>query len=750
MILRFLKSKIKILTLISGLTLVLLAAIFGLCWVFLKVPEINFPVSPTLLDSQGRIIYSGLARDGQWLWPEKLPNMGLWLKSMTVSIEDKRFFSHHGVDLLAVLRAMGQNIKDLRIVSGASTITVQTIKLLSPPDKRTFGTKIKEFILALKLERLYTKDEILEIYLNIAPFGGNIKGAAAASYAYFHKSPADLSLGESVTLIAILRGPSVYRPDRYPEKLQARRDLLLERLYEKSQITLSQKTAAMGEPVLPRREPIPQNIPHLANLVLERYERAWVWGAEDYDGLYLTINSSLQAQLEKRLLAALEQFPQEVTGAAAVTDNSGRLLAYVGNARPKGPYGYVDCALAKRSPGSTLKTFVYLAAMEEGRLIPASLLADTPLGLEGMAPRNFDEKHRGPVSVKTALSESLNVPAVRVLRLIGNSKALEVLKRAGFTLDSKRDYGDSLILGGCEVTLWQVLAAYGTLARQGQNPGLRLLEKENPPQKLQEVFTPQAAWLTNEILREPGRLPRGLADDGLAFKTGTSHGFRDAWFAVYSGSYTAVFWLGDPTGQGHRNLSGLKALAEPAVLFMRDLGAVPPWPKAPAGLSVFRACPVSGEPAGPFCPDSQLAYRLTSLAKTHPCRLHVRENGQTVLKWPRDLAGFMAKNGAVKGNQKWAFITSPPPGGVIRQERETEAMPLKSEGTVGPVYWYMDGEFLAASLPGQTPVWPLKAGRHLLSLVDRKNQTAHSEFTVIKAPPEENIPVIRLKPAESY
>jgi penicillin-binding protein 1C len=700
------------------------------------------------LDREGRLFYAQLAADDHWLWPVGYEDMGPWLPKIAVAAEDGRFWAHPGLDPLALARALAQNLWNWKIVSGASTVTVQTIRLLQPAP-RTLGNKAKEFIQALKLERRLSKREILEMYLNLAPFGGNLKGVGAASWAYFRKRPADLSLAESAVLIAALRGPALYRPDWRPGRAKARRDLLLSRLAQKGAIAAAEAEAARREPLVAARHPAPQKAPRFAEWVLKSHPRPWVWGGPDYLGLATSMNLAYQERLEFRLTQALGPYPSRISGAGALLDNAtGQILAYVGNARPNGPAGYVDLAQARRSPGSALKPFVYLEAMAQGLIVPATLLADTPLGLDSQAPRNFDRLYRGPVTAKMALANSLNAPAVRVGRWLGLEKVRLALEKAGFSFDPGRDYGDSIILGGGEVTLLELLRAYAILARGGESLELRVAfgsagPAQKAPQPGREVFSPEAAWLVNEALTEPTRLPLSLAGDGWAFKSGTSHGYRDAWLAIYGPVRTAVFWLGDPKGAGSPDLSGLKALGPAAVLFFRDIGPGPAWPAAPGGLEKHEVCLLSGEPLGPFCPEGRSAYRLRAHAKTLPCRVHVRQNGRVVAAWPPELAGYMA-NLEFQGSPR-PKVVSPFPGTVIRYPGPGAGVPLKSEATVGPVYWFVDGEFFQAVGPGRTPVLPLTPGPHRVSLVDDRDQTAYSDFTVVGGSLEPEIPVLRLK-----
>jgi penicillin-binding protein 1C len=329
-----------------------------------------------------------------------------------------------------------------------------------------------------------------------------------------------------------------------------------------------------------------------------------------------------------------------------------------------------------------------------------------------------------------ALSESLNVPAVRVLRLIGYQRASKILEMVGITLVKGRHYGDSLVLGGAEVSLWQLLKAYGILARGGMevNPSL------NPAtiQSNQQILSPGATWQINQSLVNDSRLPLGLRGDGLAFKTGTSHGFRDAWLAVYNPDHTVVLWLGDPSGAPHEGLSGLKTLAVPAINVMRDLGRKTSWPGPPSDLESFKACSLSGEPIGPDCPGSKMAYRLLDKVKSHPCRIHVRRQGERFTLWPPELVAYMKRLNTKEGpGRVQVRIVSPLPQGVFKLRADNEKLPLKSEGTLSPVFWFVDDEFYQVALDGQTPVLALKPGSHRVSLVDSRNVMAQSEFEVL-------------------
>jgi penicillin-binding protein 1C len=497
---------------------------------------------------------------------------------------------------------------------------------------------------------------------------------------------------------------------------------------------------------------MPRHNLHLAALLLTgRDPGRWRWGAEGFRGLPTHIDPQAQAALERALSLSLSPFPGEVTGAGAIMEaGTGRILAYLGNARPQGPAGQVDCAQARRSPGSALKPFIYMEAFAGGRLNPLSLLADTTLSLSGLAPRNFDLRYRGPVSAGQALSQSLNVPAIRVLGQIGQDRAKEALRRAGISVSAGSYYGHSLALGGLEASLVELLRAYGGLAGQGRLPDIsfspedREEGRERYLSRVPEDFSGSdsflsdralsqaAAYLVTGSLRDDSRLPLGLAGDGLAFKTGTSHGFRDAWFCVYDAQRVMVLWLGEPQGQGRPGLSGMSALSAQAVGLMRQLGRSRNWPPPPRALEPYRACPLSGEPAGPHCPGAVIGWRIKALANFHPCRLHRRQAGRPVVVWPPELAAYMleAEGRAGADSLTGLRVVSPVAGRRFLARGETASLPLKAEGGRGDLWWYLDGEFFGRSRPQESRLASLPPGPHTVSVIDGRNRPAISSFTV--------------------
>ncbi|MDR0338787.1 MAG: transglycosylase domain-containing protein, partial [Desulfovibrio sp.] len=457
------------------------AALFvsaALVWQYTPDPLpalLSRPVSPVLLDSDGELIHARLSLNEEWRLPVPLEAMGTWLPRVLVAVEDKRFYDHHGIDFLALGRALVQNAASGRVLSGASTITSQLVRL-GTPRPRTLLAKTMEFVGALKLEARLEKEQILELYLNHAPFGGPIRGVEAAARLYFGKRAKDLSLGEASLLVGLLKGPTAYRPDKNPWAALNRRQQIIALVAKQIAFPADLRTLALEEPLPAFRPSMPSRARHFADLAFKTLP-------PEGGVVPSSLDTRAQDLLEQSLRERLAFAGPDVTAAGIIVDNrSSSIIAYVGNALfdPERGRHWVDCALAPRSPGSTLKPFIYLAAMDSGRIIPEGLLADTPLRLGGEAPRNFSLRYRGPVTVKTALADSLNTPAVRVLRMVGVNRGLARLRQAGFAhlTRNDEDYGDSLVLGAGEVTLLELARAYSALARLGDDRPLLLRARQ--------------------------------------------------------------------------------------------------------------------------------------------------------------------------------------------------------------------------------------------------------------------------------
>ncbi len=734
-----------------ALALAALIAVSGVAALLLATPSPlpdvrTWPVSPALLDARGELFHARLSSREEYCLPVPLDRMGPWLPLVAVAVEDKRFHGHFGMDILALARAVWQNLRAGTVVSGASTISSQVIRL-TYPSARTWRSKVREFAQAVNLERCLSKREILELYLNRAPFGGPVRGVEAASRSYFGKKAAELSLAESALLIGMLRGPSVYRPDKNPEKTLERRNAILRQLRLRGTIPEERLRLALLEKLPPGRSAIPKDHRHFADIAFRALPGGW-WEKGAHP-VRTTLDPFLQNALERRLHEQLRLFPPQITAAGGIMDNrTGALAAYVGNARfdLDERRQWVDCGNAPRSPGSALKPFVYLRAVEQGRLLPVSLLADTPLSFAGEAPRNYDRVYRGPVSAASALANSLNAPAVRVLRMAGGEAVLQSLRDAGFAhLDRPAGhYGDSLALGGCEVTLLQTLQAYSTLATLGLRRPMTPLAEKARPGRLGEsrLFSAAASFLITESLRETGRmspvLRQALLDQGraVAFKTGTSYGLRDAWTAAYTPALTVAVWLGDPEGRPHPGLMGLPVAAPMALAILRDIPVRPgeqTWYQPPENLERFTACALSGMPASPACPVRQQAWRIRDVTRTQPCAMHAVRAGGTETLLPAELEDYVTRRNTAFAAKERIDITAPLPGSTffITPLAAEQSIALACEGAKGNVYWFIDQEFFGPQKKGASLLWPLKPGKHDISLVDEAGNAASARFTVV-------------------
>jgi penicillin-binding protein 1C len=697
-------------------------------------------VSRVILDSDGKILSAYLSPRDEWCIPVSLDKMGRWTPKIAVEIEDKRFYRHGGVDFIALGRAAFDNLRSGRVVSGASTITAQLIRI-SDANPRTFRTKLIEFWGAMRVESEMSKDEILELYLNLAPFGGNIRGIEAASRAYFNKSASELSLGESTLLISLVRAPSRLRPDRYPERARSARDYRLKYLFDRMIISRENMESSEKEAVRGGRFNFPRNASMAAMHILKNS------GEERL--IISSINSRSQFLLEQTFKSALAGLPTAITVSGVIVDNeTASVLAYVGNARhgESHPGSQVDCGASPRSPGSTLKPFVYTRAFERGLLTPGSLLADTPLSFRGTAPRNYDQLYRGPVNARGALSLSLNTPAVRVLRMIGYPDALNTYARLGFTHidNSSTHYADSLVLGGCEVTLLELAAAYSALARGGIYKALNWTNDDKSGTK--KIFSTEASWITTNILQDERRLIplyQQLFKDNnqtIAFKTGTSHGLRDAWCAGYSRRLTIILWFGIPDGSPSDHLVGLNIAAPTMLRIFRDLWNSEENIKAtiPQGVFIRKVCALSGAPPGRYCRSVVNDYAIRDISSLKICEIHKIKDGAVVVEMPEELSRWAQLRGRVEEQNIGVKIIRPVRGGrFVAHAKSNEARLFFSAEGASPFYWYIDGKFAGVDSSGDGIFFNILKGPHRASVLSA-TQSDSVNFDVITSLREES------------
>ena len=544
----------------------------------------NLEYSHVVLDREGRLLRAYATTEGRWRLPVSERDVDPRFLKLLFTYEDKRFREHHGIDPLSMGRAAVQLVTRGQIISGGSTISMQVARLLEPRERRSLGAKMRQIVRALELESALGKDGVLALYLTLAPYGGNLEGVRAASLAYFGKEPRKLSLAEAALLVALPQSPELRRPDRFPTAARAARDRVLDRAALAGLMPRDEIARAKAQPVPHERKPLPVLAPHAADQVVllepDRREHR------------LTLDLFLQKNLQELAHERAQALGPDISVAILAVDNmTGEVRARVASADyfDLRRAGQVDMTQALRSPGSTLKPFIYGLGFEDGVIHPDTLIDDRPSRYGGYVPENFDLTFQGVVTVRRALQLSLNVPAVAVLNKIGVSRLGARLSQAGAVLVLPKGEAPGLAmgLGGVGVRLADLVMLYASLARQGE--ALALTERQQADLRMpHRLLDPVAAWYVGNILL--GAPPPDNAPSGrIAFKTGTSYGYRDAWAIGFDGRMTVGVWVGRPDGAPVPGLVG-RASAAPILFeaFARSGGAPAALPRAPRG-AIFAA-----------------------------------------------------------------------------------------------------------------------------------------------------------------
>jgi penicillin-binding protein 1C len=620
--------------------------------------------STVVVDRDGQVLRPYATSDGRWRLPATVESVDPRYVAALIAYEDKRFFDHPGVDLRALARAGWQLLRNGRVISGGSTLTMQVARLLEPRRERTLLVKLREIVRAIALERALTKQQILALYLSLAPYGGNLEGVRAASLAYFGKEPRRLTLGETALLVALPQSPEVRRPDRAPDTARRARDRVLERIAAAGIVEHDEIARAESESVPVARRPMPILAPHAADQAAA--------AAPGRKLHRLTIDASLQRTLEDLARERARTLGPDVSVAIVVVDNaSGEILARVGSADyfDERRAGQIDMTQASRSPGSALKPFVYGLAFEDGVVHPETLIDDRPVRYGSYAPENFDLTYQGTVTARRALQLSLNVPAVLLLDAVHASRFTARIAEAGAPLALPKGEvpGLAVALGGVGVKLTDLTMLYAGLARLGTV--LPLTERQDDvasapaPRRLIE---PAAAWYVGNVLI--GTPPPENAVGGrIAYKTGTSYGYRDAWSLGFDGRRTVGVWVGRADGAPVSGLIG-RVAAAPILFdaFARMKEPVAPLPRAPAGVL------------------------LAANAKLPPPLRHLRP-------------GALPTAGAAPPLR----IMFPPDGARLElagASGKPDPLPLKISGGVGPLTVLVNGAPLAGAA-GRTLFW---------------------------------------------
>ena len=657
-------------------------------WCF-PLPKTRLHPSPSriVLDRNGEWLRAFLADDGMWRFSRQSqevsgkPDTSLtenrqptidnhFLHQAMLTSEDKWFYYHYGINPVSIATALYDNLKAGEVVRGGSTITMQLTRLMEPK-ARNIPNKLIEMFRALQLENTYSKSEILTFYFNMLPYGGNIVGTAAASRFYFNKPQHALSLGEAALLAAIPNAPERLRPDRFPENARKAREKVLNRLLTRRRISEKQWQEASQEPIPKKRYPLPFKAPHLSRMLVKENR----WQVKTDGRIYTTIDVKVQETAVRILREYLDaerkpslRGPHSTsTGAIIVMDTQTRhVLAMVGSHDffDRMASGQVNGTLAPRSPGSTLKPFVYALAMEQGLVTPETLLFDVPVTYAGYEPVNYDGKYNGYVSARQALARSLNVPAVNLNARLKDITLHAFLKQAGIsTLVPARKYGLSMVLGGCEVNLLELTTLYAGLANMGEfGPYQLTLPRNNyhknshqpsaishqerdflsdsrhptPDSHSQRLLREGTSFIITEMLtksqlptntvKNPEAFARTMNLPKIAWKTGTSYGHRDAWCIGYSPTLTIGVWLGNFDGKGAPMLSGTDA-ATPILfaLFTALTGQdTHRWFTKPEQLKTRQVCALSGAPVSPHCPTYKDDVYIPGISSVAVCAIHKR------------------------------------------------------------------------------------------------------------------------------
>ena len=586
----------------------------------------HVPYSTVVTDRNEELLGARIASDGQWRFPPRNTTPEK-IKECLITFEDKHFYHHWGVNPFAIGRAFYQNVKNKRIVSGGSTLTMQTIRL-ARNESRTFREKLIEMIWATRLEFRASKEEILSMYISHAPFGGNVVGLDAAAWRYFGHSADDLSWAESAMLAVLPNAPAMIHLSKGRKTLLDKRNRLLKQLLEKKTIDSSTYELAISEP-LPDE---PHPLPHIAPYLVSRFY-------QERNGEYSrsTINKGIQTQVEDLAERWSNEFGRsDIRNLAILVIDipSNQVVAYCGNVHFDRKQGgnQVDVIQAPRSTGSILKPFLYYAMLQEGSLLPDMLLPDVPVNINGFTPQNFSMQFEGAVPASEALARSLNIPAVTMLQRYGVPKFHSFLQQIGLkTINrSSSHYGLSLILGGAEATLWDVTNAYAMMGRSLLQLPQRSCSLLLPTSRITEStdpFQPGAVWQTFDALKEVNR-PEEIdwksipSMQTIAWKTGTSSGFRDAWAVGVTPRYAVGVWVGNATGEGKPGLVGAQT-AGPVLFDIFNLLPSSSWFTRPVGIFVeAEVCRKSGHLKGRFCDETDTLLVLPAGLRTEACPYH--------------------------------------------------------------------------------------------------------------------------------
>ncbi len=780
----------------KGKLLIVCVLFIAVVFLILPVVKFNDPTSTILEDREGNLLAAKIADDGQWRFPDcdSVP------RKLSIAIrmfEDEYFYYHLGINPVSLFRALKQNIKEGRIVSGGSTISMQVVRIFRKGKPRTVGEKLKEIFLAFKLELTRSKEDILKLYVSHAPFGGNVVGIDAASWRYYGRPANSLSWGEAATLAVLPNAPSLVYPGKNQDLLIKKRNRLLDKLLSKGLLDNTSCELAKSETLPLRPAPLPQITPHLLDRAIK----------DGHKGrkIVTSIRQDLQLQVNQLVESHYQTFVQNEIHNMAVLIldvHSRKVITYVGNTGTKkeGSGGQVDVITAPRSSGSILKPFLFASMLDEGEILPNSLIPDIPTHISDYAPKNFDRTYSGAVPASQMLVRSLNVPAVRMLQEYGVEKFYSKLQKLGFSSINRGpdNYGLTLILGGAEVTLWDLGKSYSGMAATLNH--FEEYEYRYDPEEYYEpsyfadfsnsgkessvkkallkngLYSSAAIWSTLNTLTDLKRpIEEGLwefyaSTKNIAWKTGTSFGFRDAWAVGVSPQYFVGVWVGNADGEGRPGLTGLNAAA-PVLFDVFNLLPAGEWFRAPYDEMVDLAvCHESGYRAGPDCEIVDTLEVLVNGTKVRVCPYHIKihlDKDETYLVnsdcypvaemvekyWfvlPPAMAWYYKRKNPAYMDLPPIFPKCRSGTGQLMEiiyPRETKQVfiPRNLDGSLSnlvfeaahsisgtPIYWHLDDEYLGETNSFHQMELKPAPGWHTLVLIDASGNILEKSFEVVE------------------
>lgn len=745
----------------AGIGILSLLLLFLLLnWIFPLPDKIEY--STIITDNKGNIINAYLTKDQQWRMKTELNEISPLLRKTIIAKEDKYFYSHPGVNPFAIIRALFKNIFRMKRTSGASTITMQVARALEP-GKRTIWVKIREMFRAFQLEWKYNKDEILQMYLNLVPYGGNIEGVKAASLLYFNKNPDHLSLAEITALSIIPNRPSSLVIGKNNDRIVEERNRWLRKFAKDKVFSEKEVEDAIREPLTATRGTVPHYIPHLAyKLKKERHSEII---KTDID-----LNTQLKTEkLVEDYVRALKLRNIKNAAVMIIDNRTHKVITYVGSSSfyDSTDAGQVNGANAVREPGSTLKPLLYALCFDEGLLTPKRVITDVPVNYEGYAPENYDQKFKGYVTVEYALEHSLNIPAVKSLKSLGTEKLIQKLSDCNFKQiqKDKSKLGLSMILGGCGTTLEEMTGLFSCFANNGVYIAPSYTQEDTMRMK-KNIVSPAAAFMVTDILSRINRPDFPLNWQAtehmpkIAWKTGTSYGRRDAWSIGFNKDFTVGIWTGNFSGMGVSDLSGA-SVATPLLFKIFntiDYNSDKDWFTQPDDCDIRKVCSETGMIPSDHCTNLVTDYFIPLVSSNKVC-----DNWQQVLvsadekisyctscvpetgykkKWYKiidpDMESWYRENNISyqpipphNPNCEKIFkgaapmITSPVNGSeylISKKNPEPLQLTCKTANDVSKVYWYIDNKFYKVAYAGEKQFFKPTEGPVKISCTDDKGR----------------------------